>query len=119
MKALNGMRVLVAEDEEFVAETLQEELIFFGAQVLGPVLTLKSALAFVASEPHIDAAILDVNLSGEMVFELADLLTAREVPFIFTSGYQRHTLPEKYRGVKSCVKPYSIEDVVQALKSLQ
>ena len=113
------MRVLVAEDEEFVAEILQEELTFFGAHVLGPVLTMKAALALVESEPDIDAAILDVNLSGEMVFELAERLAARSVPFIFTSGYQHHTLPEKYKSVKSFVKPYSVEDVVQALKSLQ
>ena len=119
MESLNGMRVLVAEDEEFVAETLQEELTYFGAHVLGPVTSLKAALGFVASEPDIDAAILDVNLAGEMVFELADQLVERNVPFIFTSGFQRTSLPEKYLGVKSCPKPYSIEDLVQALKSLQ
>lgn len=115
---LSGMRVLVAEDEEFVAETLQEELTFFGAHVLGPVMTLKAALALVSTEPAIDAAILDVNLSGEMVFEVADQLAARKVPFIFTSGYQSNALPERYQGVKSCVKPYSIDELVKALKSL-
>ncbi|MCC2976651.1 response regulator [Sphingomonas sp. PL-96] len=84
---LRGCRVLVVEDEYMLADELQMELSDAEVIVLGPIGTLEDALDLIRSEPHIDGAILDVNLRGEMASPAADLLIERGVPFVFTTGY--------------------------------
>lgn len=73
-------RILLVEDEYLLADELRAELTVKGADVLGPVATLAEALGLVSLETEIDAAILDTNLRGEMVFPVADLLEQRRVP---------------------------------------
>ena len=52
-------------------------------------------------EPHIDAAILDVNLGGVLAYPVADMLIARKIPFVFTSGYEDNVLRSRYAQVKN------------------
>lgn len=80
------MRVLVVEDEVFVALHLKDELTAAGHQVLGPTAKPADAQAYV-ERGEVDFALLDVNLDGRSPRELAEALRQREIPFAYVSGY--------------------------------
>ena len=84
---LTDRRILVVEDEFLLMEDLCRDLQDAGAVVVGPAPSVAQALALIETEPAIDAAILDVNLGGEMAFPVADALQRRDCPFVFTTGY--------------------------------
>ena len=79
-------RVLLVEDEALVAMMIQETLVEFGFQVVGPVSTTSEALA-AAQDKHLDAAVLDINLGDSLAYGVADILEKRGVPFVFVTGY--------------------------------
>lgn len=79
---LKGLRILVAEDEYLLADDVRGALANAGAEVVGPVPSVEQAAQLVERE-QIDAALLDVNLRGEMVFAIAEMLSERRVPFAF------------------------------------
>lgn len=103
--ALDGMRILVVEDEYLLADDLRDALSDAGAQVLGPVPSVEDAQALIAAEPRIDGAVLDINLRGKMVFPVADRLRERGVPFAFATGYDAWALPERFAGAPRVEKP--------------
>ena len=80
-------RVLLAEDEPLVAMELESQLQALGFTVVGPASTLQEALQLVGEDVALDAAVLDVNLRGQAVFPVADLLVRRGVPVVFATGY--------------------------------
>ncbi|MGU3362955.1 response regulator [Methylobacterium sp. M6A4_1b] len=83
---LSGRRVLVVEDEYFLADELDQALEEAGATVLGPAPSVRAALDLLESGPAPDVATVDVNLGGEMAYPVAEALLARGVPFLFTTG---------------------------------
>jgi CheY-like chemotaxis protein len=115
--ALRDRRILVVEDEYLMAVTLSGHLESVGSIVLGPVPSVEKAIKTIASHPHIDAAIVDINLGGVMAYPVADALLARNVPLVFTSGYEDDVLRTRYPQIKNCHKPYFFPDVEQALSS--
>jgi CheY-like chemotaxis protein len=104
-EGLRGMRLLIVEDEYLIALDLAVALEEHGASVLGPVGSVADALALIASEDTLDAAVLDINLGRERVWPIADELRQRGVPFIFATGYDAWIIPEPYRDVARCEKP--------------
>jgi len=101
---LRGCRVLIVEDDYFIASDLAEALQELGAIVLGPISSLNDALQLVSkSEPRI--AVLDINLGQDQVYPLADALQARGVPFIFATGYSGSVISDHYRHIPRCQKP--------------
>ena len=112
---LRDRRILVVEDEYLIAMNLQDGLENAGSVVLGPVPSVEKAIKKIESEPHIDAAVLDVNLGGALAYPVADLLVARKIPFVFTSGYEDNVLRSRYFGVKNCPKPYLFQAIEEAL----
>jgi CheY-like chemotaxis protein len=84
--ALAKRRVLLVEDDYFIVSDLARSFEAEGAEVVGPAATVADGLALLAEAPNLDGAVLDINLQGEMVFPLADALTARGVPFVFATG---------------------------------
>ncbi len=94
-----------------LAEALQDA----GSIVLGPVPTVDKAIKKIESEPHIDGAVVDVNLGGMLAYPVADLLIARKIPFVFTSGYEDNLLRDRYSQVKNCAKPYLFSAMEEAL----
>ncbi|WP_159713149.1 response regulator [Geminicoccus flavidas] len=112
---LAGRRVLVAEDEYMLADDLRQALEDEGAVVLGPVPHLGDVLALIGQHPQIDAAVLDVNLGGEMVWPAADLLSERGVPFLLTTGYERSSVPSRHAHVTRCEKPITPAEIARAL----
>jgi hypothetical protein len=75
------------------------------------------ALSLIESNPKIDLAILDVNLGGAMVYPVADVLLARNIPFVFGSGYDAAELCSRYPKIKSCQKPYLFPQLEECLLS--
>ncbi|MGF7147269.1 DNA-binding response OmpR family regulator [Sphingomonas zeicaulis] len=112
---LDGRRILVVEDEYMLAAELRTALMEVNAVVLGPVGTVDATLDLLRSDPHVDGAILDVNLHGEPVYPAADELVARGVPFVFATGYDASVIPKRFAHVLSCDKPINIKKIVQAI----
>ena len=111
---LAGKRILVAEDEYFIAKGLARDLRQAGAVVIGPVPTLDEALALVAAEP-LDGAVLDVSLRDGMAFPVADALAKKGVCFVFATGYASSTLPSRYAATAHCEKPVEVGAVAAKL----
>jgi CheY-like chemotaxis protein len=112
---LRDRHILVVEDEYLIAMMLRDALEDVGSIVVGPVASVEKALKAIADDPDIDVAILDVNLGGVMVYPVAEALTARSIPFVFTSGYEDATLRARYPKVKNCHKPYLFPRMEAAL----
>ena len=98
--------MLVVEDEPLVAMDLEESLAAAGYDVVGPAGNLAHAKKLIA-ETAFDAALLDVNLSGHPVDELAAALTQRNIPFAFVTGYGREALPHGFAHAVLLSKPFS------------
>ena len=103
---LSACRVLIVEDDCIVARSLLRLLKLWGATIVGPAPTVKSALSLLQATPNIDFGFLDIKLRGEKAFPVADALIGRGVPFACTTGYSNSVVPEKYRAVAVFRKPY-------------
>jgi two-component sensor histidine kinase/DNA-binding response OmpR family regulator len=99
-----GNRLLLVEDEALVGIMMSEMLTELGFHVIGPICNLADAVAAVAKEPF-HTAVLDVNLHGEMVYPVADMLTARGVPFVFVTGYGAEGIDARFANVPVLQKP--------------
>ncbi|MHB0705468.1 HWE histidine kinase domain-containing protein [Roseomonas mucosa] len=106
-----GRRILVVEDAALVAMQVSRALEDGGAVVVGPAAALAQAIRLAVSA-RIDAALLDVDLDGESVFPVADVLAERGIPFLFTTGFDAATIvPERFRGTTVLGKPYGTDDI--------
>lgn len=102
--SLEGLQILVVEDEFLLALEVEATLIGFGCSVVGPFAKLEKAL-HAARNTELDGAVLDINLNGEMVYPLAELLDMRGVPFVFLTGYVASDIPERFRHFRRLQKP--------------
>ncbi|MCJ2087216.1 response regulator [Methylobacterium sp. E-005] len=112
---LTGRRVLLVEDDYFIAADLRTWFEESGAEVLGPVPSVDEALALIAGTDAIDAAVLDINLQDDLVYPVANALRARGVPFLFATGYDLTVVPPPHGGVPLCQKPIDPQMVAKAL----
>jgi CheY-like chemotaxis protein len=113
----SGRRVLLVEDEPIVAWLLKDMLVDFGCSVVGPAADVNQALAMIDAE-SIDVAVLDVNLRGQMSYPIADVLVARGVPFVFSTGYDKDRLLDGYRTIPTLQKPFHRSDLGDTLAKL-
>lgn len=112
-------RVLVVEDEALIAMELCAALTGLGWEVVGPVATIEEADCAIADCPHLDAAVLDVNLAGVLVYPIADQLRARGVPFVFCTGYQHLDHHEQYGGCTVVRKPVNVRVLAAELQRVR
>lgn len=112
--ALSGRRVLVAEDEYTIAAFLAEYLADQGVEVVGPAGSVEGLLALM-ERGTVDAALLDINLGGELVYPVADRLAEAGVPFVLTSGYDDN-IPSRFARHPRCAKPYLLEVLTRMLE---
>ncbi len=113
---LNGLRLLVVEDEAMIAMMLEDMLDTFGCVVVDIAGTLSKGLALAGNlSLNLDGAILDVNLGGETVYPVAERLAARGVPFIFCTGYGLVGLAANFAHVPTLAKPYMREELEHML----
>jgi DNA-binding response OmpR family regulator len=113
---LVGKRVLIVEDEQMLAEYLADAMAAEGAEVIGPVATVNAALDVIANTP-LDGVTLDLKLAGEMTFQVSDALAARNVPFIFLTGYGAADVPARHANVTRVEKPVAPGVVCRALEA--
>src|SRR6185369_10114927 len=107
---LLARRVMVVEDEALVALVLADQLTELGLSVVGPCSSVSEAKA-VADKGDFEAAILDVNLGGELVYPVADLLSSRGIPFIFVTGYGRESIDRRFADAPVLEKPVEMESL--------
>jgi CheY-like chemotaxis protein len=110
---LTGNNILVVEDEALVALAVNDALVDFGWSVIGPFSVVADARNVVLKTP-ISAAILDVNLNGDLVYPLAELLRERGVPFVFVTGYGVESIDPRFKDVQILQKPIE-RDVLKGL----
>lgn len=110
-------RVLVVEDETVLAMLVEDCLTDEGYSVVGPFVRVHPALQ-AAERERLDAALLDINVAGEMVFPVADALDRRGVPVLLVSGYDDHVLHIAHHKWPRIIKPYRMNDVVGRLAAM-
>jgi DNA-binding NtrC family response regulator len=115
---LDGLRVLVVEDDFHVAESLSLALRKLGCTVVGPTATAEEACAIMKRE-DVDAAVLDVRLSPGTSEPIARALASRGRPFVFVTGYSSiRVLPDDLRGHRVLAKPVDQETLGDAILEL-
>lgn len=110
-------RLLVVEDEYLIRMLLEDMLDELGYGVAAAVGSLAEAREH-ASSGSFDGAILDVNVDGQEIFPVAEILTERGVPFVFVTGYGEGSLPEAFRNRPALQKPFQADRLKTTLQSL-
>jgi PAS domain S-box-containing protein len=110
-------RVLLVEDEALIAMMMQDALAKIGVDVVGPCGRVADAMK-AAKANTFSAAILDVNLGSEPVYEVAEFLLGKGIPFIFTTGYGRENIDARFASVPVLRKPVNVEHLRSALEGL-
>ncbi len=112
-----GLRVLVVEDEMLVAMLIEEALIDLGCEIVGPFGTVGDALCAAKGE-RISLAVLDVNLRGERVYPVAEVLATRGIPFVLLSGYGQDAIPAGRPNWRAFPKPFHTHDLTRMLEGM-
>jgi DNA-binding response OmpR family regulator len=114
---LVGRRILLVEDEMLVAWMLEDMLKDLGCTVIGPAASVAQALTLIDAN-IVDAATLDVSLNRELSYPIADVLIARGIPFLFSTGYDKDRLRHGYRSFPMLQKPFHPTQLVKMLAAL-
>lgn len=109
--------VLLVEDEPLIGMDMQDMLEVAGYTVLGPAVTVDEARRLIETADF-DLALLDANMNGDPVDDLAAALTRRRKPFIFVTGYGREGLPKAFRQAPLLTKPLTSNIVVRMIETL-
>jgi DNA-binding response OmpR family regulator len=114
--ALAGKRVLIVEDEMLVALLIEDFMVELGCSTVGPCGSVAMALDTIQTETF-DLAVLDVNLAGEMVYPVADILTEKHIPFLFLSGYGDEAIPPGHSDWRVCAKPFKGDELATMMSA--
>jgi CheY-like chemotaxis protein len=114
-EGLSGARVFVVEDEFAVLLMLEDMLAELGCVLAGTASRMGDAVRM-AKELDLDAAVLDFNINGETITPVAEILAARRVPLVFSTGYGRNGLDPHWRDRPVLQKPYQVEELAAALR---
>ena len=101
-------RIMLVEDEALVGMMMRDMLNDLGYFVVGPFCSVPEARSVLESQ-NFDCAILDLNLSGEMVYPIAELLQSRQIPFMFATGYGSESIDRRFAHVAVIQKPIAPE----------
>jgi CheY-like chemotaxis protein len=116
MTRFSGIKILLVEDEGFVALMIEDMLQELGCEIVASVARLKEACD-IASTAELDLAVLDINLGGERSFPIANILQERGVPFMFSTGYGKNGLPPELSGSPVLSKPFAAKELEETLSS--
>ena len=114
---LDGLSVLVVEDEAIISFLLEDMLGDLGAVDVRHAGNVKTALALLEDRTP-DLAVLDVNLGGERVYPVAEILEAKGVTFVFTTGYGKGGIDPRWAARPVVQKPFNAEAMTEALRAL-
>jgi CheY-like chemotaxis protein len=110
-----GLRVIVVEDDSLICLLFEDMLSDLGCKVVGTAGDLKRATELAQRDESVDVAILDVNLGGQVVFPVADILCRRGIPIVFATGLGADGLPPDWQGHCSIQKPMTAATLAKAL----
>lgn len=113
-KSAARKRVLVVEDELMIRMLLEGMLEDLGHSVAAEAGGIDEAMTL-AKQGEFDVALLDVNLNGQPITPVVEILVARGLPFVFASGYGQRGVPEAYRASPTLQKPFQVEALAAAL----
>ena len=116
VKSPAGKRVLVVEDELMIRMLLQDMLTDLGHTLAGEACRIDEAVAL-AKEGAFDIAILDVNLNGQPISPVVEILIDRGLPFVFATGYGQRGVPEPYRNTPTLQKPFQADALAQSIEA--
>jgi DNA-binding response OmpR family regulator len=120
-RMLHGKRVLVVEDEALISMLLEDGLLEAGAEVVGPACSVKQALDLIdqaVADGGLSAAVLDIDLEGEVVSPVADHLAALSVPFVFATGYSEGYIRSPHATAPIVAKPFDSDQVTNIVRTL-
>jgi CheY-like chemotaxis protein len=106
-----GLRVLLVEDDSMICLLFEDMLADLGCKVVGTACDIRRAIELAQRDDSVDVAILDVNLGGQLVFPVADILSKRGIPILFATGMGACGLPPNWQGHCSIDKPMTIESL--------
>jgi CheY-like chemotaxis protein len=118
MSATSPLRILLVEDEAIIAIMIEDMLADLGCEVVGPAASVAEAIRFAQTE-QLAGAFLDVNLGGASIYPVADLLSARHIPFVFVSGYGATGIDPRFVGTPVLSKPILDDDLERALEGMR
>lgn len=110
---LNGLRVLVAEDDYYLATDTKKVIEGAGGRVIGPFGTTEEARAAFDADGA-DLAIVDINLGQGPAFHFARYLDSAKLPFLFATGYDQAVVPDDLKTVLRLEKPFRSAALVAA-----
>ena len=110
-------RILVVEDEYLIRMLLEDMLSDLGHTIAAAVGTIAEAKELAANGAF-DCAVLDVNLDGQEIFPVADILMTRGMPFVFVTGYGEGSLPQAYLSRPALQKPFQAERLEHTINGL-
>lgn len=113
-----GRRILIVEDEYFLADDLAKEFARRGADIVGPLGEVVEAIELLKAGTRIDAALLDINVRNQLIFPLARALRQHRIPFAFTTGYDKGWVDPEFADVPLCEKPFDMAAVANCLIGL-
>ena len=112
---LVGRRILLVEDEAMLAAETASQLEAAGHTIVA-VASRVSEATMIAAGVDVEAAVLDLNLHGELSFPVADTLRERGIPFVFVTGYQHENLiPARFKSAPVVSKPFPRDALLNAL----
>ena len=114
--AAASKRILVVEDELMIRMLLQDMLTGLGYTLAGEAGGIEEALAL-AKQCEFDVAILDVNLNGQPISPVVEVLIERRLPFVFATGYGQRGVPELYRTSPTLQKPFQADALAEAIEA--
>lgn len=111
-------QILIVEDEILIAMDLEDMVAEMGGKAIASAYNIETAIRL-AESIEADAAILDVDIAGQLVFPVADILAARGIPFLFNTGHSaEEMLRARYKSAPICRKPTLPRQLKQALQLL-
>ena len=112
----SGGSIFLVEDEVMIRMMVADMLEELGYSIAAEAGEISEALRL-AQTVDFDLAILDVNVNGKVISPVAELITARNRPFIFATGYGSSGLPEEYRDRPALQKPFQLETLARMIDS--
>ena len=104
----SGNSVFLVEDEAMIRMMVADMLEDLGYRLVAEAGDIIEATRL-ARTSTFDIAILDVNVNGKVISPVAEVIQARNIPFVFATGYGAQGLPEEFRGRPTLQKPFQMD----------
>lgn len=115
---MSGLKVFLVEDQATIRMTVADMLRAMGHSIAAEAGHIREAMAL-ARSGEFDLAVLALNIGGQMIFPVADLIQARGLPLIFTTGYGESVSPKRFQDRPALRKPFSLQALTIAINQLR